>query len=69
MFDKAKFKYYADKQGITMADIAATLGINIVTLYRKLNRCGDFSRAEIQILLAYLKIENAEEIFFAHKLT
>ena len=69
MFNKTKFKAAAVLSGLSMAQIANRLGINLATLYRKINRDGDFSRSEIQILRSILGIENMDDIFFANNLT
>lgn len=68
MFDAKRFKSAVVMSGKSMEGIANELGINVVTLYRKINRDGDFSRAEIQILKSILPCENPYDIFFTDKL-
>lgn len=68
MFDKRRFKAQIALKGKRLKDIAEVLGIKESTLYRKLKRDGDFTRAEINILIIYLEIERPEEIFFAKEL-
>lgn len=68
MFDEKRFKSAIVLSGMSMEQIANELGINVVTLYRKINRDGDFSRAEIQILKTLLPVEDPYEIFFTNKL-
>lgn len=65
MFNKRKFKAAVILAGKTLPDIAELLGINLATLYRKMNGESDFYRNEIQILCEELKIKNPVEIFFA----
>ena len=69
MFNKLKFKACIVEAGLTISKLAKMLGINEATLYRKINRDGDFSRKEIQKLKTILKISNPDEIFFEEKLT
>ncbi len=69
MFNKNKFKGCVYSSGLTMKEVALKLGINETTLYRKINRDGDFSRSEINELIELLKITNPNEIFFNEKLT
>ncbi|WP_455089575.1 helix-turn-helix domain-containing protein [Peptoanaerobacter stomatis] len=47
-------------------DIADCLGINVTTLYRKINGESDFFREEIQKICKFLslKTEEKEKIFF-----
>lgn len=68
MFDKRKFKAQIALKGKRLKDIAEVLEIKESTLYRKLKRDGDFTRAEINTLIIYLEIERPEEIFFAKEL-
>ena len=69
MFDKNKFRVCLILKGKKVADIADSLGINVTTLYRKINGESDFYRNEIQILCEILDIENPADVFFAEKVT
>lgn len=69
MFDKKRFKAYIVLAGLTMQQVAAELGIDTATLYRKMNGTSDFYRSEIQELCDLLKIEDPTAVFFAQKLT
>ena len=53
-----------------MQDLASFLGVNLSTLYRKLNGLSDFTRIEIQNISSYLSLTRDEifEIFFAKEL-
>ena len=66
MFDLAEFKKICWEKKITLSSVAATLGIAETTLYRKLNRNGDFTRSEIEAIISYLDLDekNALAIFF-----
>lgn len=67
MFNKNKFRAKIVENGFTVKQIAETLHISEVTLYRKINGKSDFTRKEIQKLKEILKldVETVEEIFFA----
>lgn len=65
MFCKNKLKAQMVLLGITSKELAEKLDINEATLYRKLQRDGDFSRKEINIMIEFLQIENPRDIFFA----
>ena len=68
MFNKNKFKAQLVLKGYTMKDVAEALGINVATIYRKVNADGDFSRKEINTLIDILEIQNPSEIFFDDEL-
>lgn len=68
MFDKTRFKAQIVLAGITSKELAEKLGINESTLYRKINKDGNFTRDEINKLIEILGIDNPQEIFFAEKL-
>lgn len=68
MFHKNKLKAQMTLLGVTAKDLAKELDINEATFYRKMQRDGDFTRREINILIQVLQITNPEEIFFAEEL-
>ena len=65
MFDKNKFKASIVAAGKTVNDVALNLGLNEITLYRKINNDGAFTRKEIQEIIIFLEIKNPLDIFFA----
>ncbi len=65
MFNVAEFRAALARKGCTRKELAEMLGINEVTLYRKLKRGGDFTREEINIMVDRLDIKDPVEIFFA----
>lgn len=67
MFDKALFKYTVEKKQQTLESVAAHIGINSATLYRKMNGISDFRRKEIQEIKKFLLLndEESNRIFFA----
>lgn len=69
MFDERRFKAQVVLAGLTMRQVAAELGIDETTLYRKMSGKSDFYRKEIQKLCDLLKIEDPAAVFFAEKLT
>ena len=66
MFDKNKLKAKIVENGFTIEQIAQKLGINYVTLYRKLSSDTEFTRNEIAMLkdILRLSIEEIDNIFF-----
>ena len=65
MFNLSEFRAAVARCGMTKKEVAEALGISEVTLWRKLNRNGDFTREEINILIDRLKIEDITAVFFA----
>lgn len=55
------------EKGHTLGDLSDHLGINITTLYRKMNSFVEFKRSEIQMIRNYLDLtsEDVDRIFFA----
>lgn len=68
MFDKRRFKAALALRGMTMRELAGELGINESTLHRKIENDGNFTRKEINEIIAILYIQNPAEIFFAEQL-
>lgn len=68
LFNKNKFKAQMVLAGISSKELAAKLGINESTLYRKVNANGNFTREEIGKMVEILGIDNPQDIFFARKL-
>lgn len=69
MFDEKKFRAALILRGISLNEVAKSMGINIVTLYRKMSGDSDFYRSEIQKFCELTGIENPSDIFFADELT
>lgn len=69
MFDEKRFKAKVVLSGLTLRQVAASLGIDEATLYRKMNGKSDFYRKEIQKLCEILSIEDPTAIFFARDIT
>ena len=69
MFDKRKFVAQMTLRDVTKKQLAEYRGINELTLYRKINNSGSFTRKEINSMIKYLRIENPAEIFFVDELT
>lgn len=70
MFASNEFNALIAKHGQTKEDVAAIIGVNPATLYRKISGVSDFTRREIQtISRAYsLTADDINNIFFADKL-
>ena len=69
MFDKRKFLAQLALRDVKKKELAEYLDINELTLYRKINNDGAFTRKEINAMIKFLHIEDPAEIFFADKLT
>lgn len=67
MFNRLKFLGKVKEEGKTIKEVADFLGLNVATLYRKMNGESDFYREEMQQLIIFLNISNPMEIFFAQK--
>lgn len=67
MFNKNAFKAKVVGAGMTLAEVAAKIGINPATLSRKMSGESDFTRAEIQKMRSILGMTaaDADAIFFA----
>nr|DAW44460.1 MAG TPA: Regulatory protein [Caudoviricetes sp.] len=67
MFCISEFNAMLARFDKTREDVAAMLGINPATLYRKINGQSDFTRQEIQIIrYAFnLDADSLDRIFFA----
>lgn len=65
MFKKNRFRAQLALRGVTLKELAEMLGISEPTVYRKINRNGDFAREEIEKMIRLLRIENPMHIFFA----
>lgn len=65
MFDEKQFRALVVLSGLSLQQVAAELGINEATLYRKMKGKSDFYRKEIQQLCELLNIENPAAVFFA----
>ena len=68
MFDRKRLQAQMVLKGITGKELAAQIGINEGTLYRKMGNDGDFSRSEIYKIMTVLDIDDPVDIFFAHEL-
>ena len=69
MFDRKEFKAQLARREMSMSDLAIKIGIHPATMFRKVERDGDFTREEIAKIADCLDIEDPSEIFFAEELT
>lgn len=67
MFKKELLKSKMVAHGMKTEELADKLGINVLTLYRKLNGESEFTRSEMQNIKSVLKLNKGEmdNIFFA----
>ena len=69
-FKKRLLKGALVSKGYNMEDVAKWLDVNVSTIYRKMERNGDFSRREINIISSKLKLKDFERdaIFLIYNL-
>ena len=68
MFKENELRAQIKRANKTNKEVAAHLGIDESTLYRKIKANGNFTREEINKLVEFLKIDDPREIFFAERL-
>lgn len=68
MFDEKRFRAQMVLADMSLNSLAAALGINPSTLWRKIKADGNFTREEINKMIVVLNIEDPESIFFAREL-
>lgn len=67
MFKKNEFRAEVVRNGMSLEDVAKAIGINYVSLHRKMNGASDFYRGEIEKIVRLLNLsgEDVLRIFFA----
>lgn len=65
MFKENEFRAQIKRADKTNKEVAAYLGIDESTLYRKIKANGNFTREEINKIVRFLGIEDPKDIFFA----
>lgn len=68
MFRENELRAQIKRANKTNKEVAAHLGIDESTLYRKIKANGNFTREEINKMVDFLEIEDPKEIFFAERL-
>jgi len=70
VFNANKLKGEMAEKGCSAEKLAAALGINPSTLYRKMTGASEFTRSEIQLAAAFLDLSasDIQDIFFAKEL-
>jgi len=68
VFNKVEFEVAMLRKGVKRTELAKALGIDVSTLYRKLENDGDFDRSQISAIMDYLDIDDPNPIFFAKDL-
>mgnify|MGYP000131677965 FL=1 len=69
MFDEIAMRMLLRKKGKTLEEWANYLGIDRLTIYRKMSGESDFWRREIQKTCEFLGEESLNAIFFAQEVT
>lgn len=69
--NQTEFKVAQIRAGLTKEDIAKILGLNSVTVYRKINGESEFTLSELRTLKKILGLSNSDvdRIFFNDELT
>lgn len=67
LFQKNEFRAEVVRNGMSLEDVAKAIGINYVSLHRKMNGTSDFYRGEIEKIVRLLNLsgEDVLRIFFA----
>ncbi len=65
MFKENEFRAQIKRADKTNKEVAAYIGIDESTLYRKIKANGNFTREEINKIVNFLGIEDPKNIFFA----
>lgn len=67
LFKKNEFRAEVVRKGMTLEEVAKAIGINYVSLHRKINGTSDFYRGEIEKIIHLLGLsgEDVLRIFFA----
>lgn len=68
MFKENELRAQIKRANKTNKEVAAHLGIDESTLYRKIKANGNFTREEINKMVEFLEIEDPKDIFFAERL-
>ena len=67
-FNKQKFNATLAENGMTKKDLCKILNLNEATIYRKINRNGDFNRTEINKFVEIFGLEKTESFLFDENL-
>lgn len=62
--NKALLEYEMKKNGVSIGEMCAVLGISRSAFYRKCNEKSEFTQSEIQTIVDYLHLESPVGIFF-----
>lgn len=67
MFNHTEFKVQLVRNSLTNKELAKEIGMDVSTLFRKLQNDGSFTRSEIVRISEVLKLgpEDIQKIFFA----
>lgn len=68
MFRENELRAQIKRANKTNKEVAAHLGIDESTLYRKIKANGNFTREEINKMVDFLEIDDPKDIFFAERL-
>ena len=60
MFKKNEFRAEVVRNGMSLEDVAKAIGINYVSLHRKMNGTSDFYRGEIEKIVRLLNLSGED---------
>lgn len=66
MYNDDAFMALVNERGVKLGAVAAAMGMNPATLYRKRKGEFDFTRAEIQACCEFFNLPEMNAVFFAH---
>jgi hypothetical protein len=69
LFDEDAFRSLVKCRGVKLKAVAAAMGMDPATLYRKMKGNFDFKRSEIQRCCDFFGLDEMNEIFFNRKVT
>ena len=67
--DRYKLEYEIKKSGHSLDEFCTGVGIGKSAFYRRLRGEVDFSRSEIQRIVAYLELKSPVDIFFSSEVS
>lgn len=67
MFNLKRFEAMLSQRGITKKELATYLGISLPSLYRRLQKGGDFTKNEITMLINYFGRDEVLNCLFCYE--
>lgn len=67
--NKALLKYEMELKGVSVAEMAARLGIGRSTFWKKCNGVSEFRQSEIAKIIEILDLQEPSKVFFAREVS